>query len=125
MVYNDYNSSYEELCTKAGVRSLEDTRLHSLATEVYKSINHLSPPFMEEIFQLKQTPYNLRGTQKVNLPRRNTTTHGLHSISFLGPTIWNSLPEKIKQQPSLGKFKTSIKDWNPTRCKCAMCSHIT
>jgi hypothetical protein len=50
MVYRDYESSYEELCSRAGVRPLEETRLLSLATEAYKSVHHLSPPFIEDIF---------------------------------------------------------------------------
>ena len=44
-----------------------------------------------------------------------TVYHGNESISFLGPKIWNILPNKIKQQTSLNSFKKSVKKMEATR----------
>ena len=38
------------------------------------------------------------------------TNMGLNSISYLGPSLWNKLPEKIKQSPSVNVFKHKIKE---------------
>jgi hypothetical protein len=40
-VYEDYNSSYEELLQKAKVPSLQIRRMRTMALETYKIINNL------------------------------------------------------------------------------------
>ena len=43
------------------------------------------------------------------------------SISFLGPKIWNILPDKLKNATSLEAFKIQIKKWKPQNCPCRLC----
>ena len=40
------------------------------------------------------------------IPSIHTVYHGSESISFLGPKIWNILPDEIKQQTSLSSLKS-------------------
>ena len=35
--------------------------------------------------------------------------YGCRSFSFAAPTVWNSLPEPIRNHDNISKFKTSIK----------------
>ena len=37
------------------------------------------------------------------------------SLSFLGPKIWELVPEDTKQSESLEVFKNKIKQWVPSR----------
>ena len=37
-----------------------------------------------------------RKMDTLSVPKVETTSFGIKSISFLGPKIWNSLPNKIK-----------------------------
>ena len=46
---------------------------------------------------------------------------GTESISYLGPTIWNILPEKLKNVENAEHFKTEIKTWKPDNCPCRLC----
>ena len=46
--------------------------------------------------------------------------HGSESISFLGPKIWNILPDEIKQQTSLNSLKKSVKKWKPQDFPCRL-----
>ena len=32
-----------------------------------------------------------------------------HSISYMGPTIWNSLPHEIRETPIISSFKRKVK----------------
>ena len=48
---------------------------------------------------------------------------GTESPSFLGPKIWELVPEDLKQSESLDIFKSKIKNWVPLRCPCRLC-HI-
>ena len=42
-------------------------------------------------------------------------------VFFLGPKIWNILPDEIKQQTSLNSFKKSVTKWKPKDCPCRLC----
>ena len=50
MVYVDEESSFEELLQKDGSVSIHNRNLQFLAIEIFKSINGLSPTFMNDIF---------------------------------------------------------------------------
>ena len=68
---------------------MEVKRLKNLALEIFKTLNHLNPEYMKEIF-LKATNLIQRPTDiKVN--QNNTTKYGSKSLRSLGPHIWNSL----------------------------------
>ena len=39
------------------------------------------------------------------------TNMGLNSISYLGPSLWNKLPENMKKSSSLNTFKHKFKEF--------------
>ena len=39
------------------------------------------------------------------------TTLGQHSINFMGPKIWNSLPESVRNVDTLNRFKSEVKNY--------------
>ena len=51
VVYNDYDSSYNELLEKANENTIHIKNIHILMTEIYKLLNGLSPPIMSKIFK--------------------------------------------------------------------------
>ena len=111
LIYNDKNSSYEELLTKDGSVSIHHRNIQALATEFYKIKNGLSPELFTEIFAREtESHYNLRRCNDFRVPSIRTVYHGSESISFLGPKIWNILPAKIKQPASLNSFKNQLQN---------------
>ena len=70
------------------------------------------------IFQQRKAQTKLKKFKNV---AKNTTKYGHHSFTVLGPHIWNSLPEEIKQLPSLNTFKNYIKSWCGQKSKCYLC----
>ena len=42
---------------------------------------------------------------------------------YLGPKIWNTVPEEIQQKSSLFAFERQIKQWVPNKCPCRMCKN--
>ena len=93
-----------------------------MATEFYKIKNGISQELFTEIFARKaESHYNLRRCNDFRIPSIRTVYHGSESISFLGPKIWNILPDEIKQQTSLNSFKKSVKKWKPQDCPCRLC----
>jgi hypothetical protein len=52
LVYEDYNSSYEELLQKAKVPSLQIRRMRTMALETYKIINKLAPVCLHDLVHM-------------------------------------------------------------------------
>ena len=121
LMHNNKNSSYEELLTKEGSVSIHHRNIQALAIEFYKIKNGLSPELSTEIFAHETRSHNLRWCNDFRIPSIRTVYHGSESISFLGPKIWNILPDEIKQQTSLNSFKKSVKKWKPQDCPCRLC----
>ena len=71
---------------------------------MYKVKNNLCHERICTIFQLNNSPYNLR---KGNffLPRFNRVAYGKHSLPCLNPKLWNSFPLVIRNSTPLNKFK--------------------
>ena len=122
-VYQDYESEYEILCTKAGLTNLHLDRIRKIALEVYKSLNKLSPQYLHDLFQVKEQAVHLRKYKPVTVPKVRTTTFGLQSIRFEGANIWKALPNETKKLTSLKEFSTQLKAWKGYTCKCSLCKY--
>ena len=96
--------------------------LRLLAIEVYKCVNNFNPEYLNEMFTMKNCPYDLRDTCILESPTAYTTKYGLKSFRNYGAKIWNPLPNNCKSAVSLLDFKNMIKSWNGPRCKCSVCS---
>ena len=83
LVYNDKNSSYEELLTKDGSVSIHHGNIQALATEFYKIKNGLSSVLFTETFANEtEFHYNLRRCNDFRIPSIRTVYHGSESIFF-------------------------------------------
>ena len=121
VIYSDKQSSFQTLLEKDGSVSIHNRNLQFLATEMYKVKNNLSPSIIVELFEQRNENYNLRNNNPFTVTAVRTVHHGSESISFLGPKIWNILPDNIKNAESLNVFKTKIKSWKPETCPCRLC----
>ena len=90
-------------------------------TEIYKTRSGLSPPFMKDIFAVRNTGYDLRQGNDLQLPKVHTTTHDIETISFLENRLWSTLPNIIKQASTLSIFKSHTKCWKGENCNCRLC----
>ena len=88
IIYSDKTSSIESLLEKASSVSIQNRKLHLLATEMYKACKGLSPSITTELFKKKNEHlYNLRHNSQFTIPV-NSVYHETESVSFLGPKIW-------------------------------------
>ena len=46
---------------------------------------------------------------------------GKSSLRYLGPIIWNLVPENIKNFENVDKFRLAIRNWKPENCPCRLC----
>ena len=54
------------------------------------------------MFQVQKNTFNLRYFQK------SVNNMGLETLSYCAPQLWNMVPAKIRQSPSLSAFKEKI-----------------
>ena len=88
---------------------------------MFRFYTGLLPPLMNNIFKLNaEHSYNLGQVSEFSRPLVKTVYHGTESISYLGPKIWDILPEKLKSIDNLEHFKKEIKTWKSDNCPCRM-----
>ena len=121
-VYRDYTSDYEALLQRDESVSLQLSRQRQIAIEVFKIVHKMCPKYLEGLIpgNLKDCGYNLRYSN-IDLPDFSKVTYGKRSFSFIGASIWNSLPQCIRDVEILSQFKSLVKTWNGATCKCSMC----
>ena len=96
-----------------------------MATEIFRVGRILSPLIVNDIFTQKDNGrYNLRQISEFSRPRVKSVYHGKESVSFLGPKIWDMLPEDCKDIDNLNTFKTKVKKWKFENCPCILVDHI-
>ena len=77
---------------------------------------------MPEVFQVKeQGNYNLENQTDFVIPWVKSVNHGLESVRFLEPKIWESFPNGLKNKELFDNFKTAIKRWKLESCPCRLC----
>ena len=95
IIYSDKHSSYVALLEKDGSVSIHNRNLQILTTEMYKVSKGLSPPIITELFKGRdEQHYCLKNNVEFTIPVIRTIYHRSESISFLGPRIWNALPDR-------------------------------
>ena len=76
---------------------------------------------MKQLFPPKVSPYDLRNNNSFKRRRVNSVWHDNELVSYLGPKIWDLVPNEINESESLDGFKFKIKRWVPERCSCRIC----
>ena len=112
IIHNDYESSFETLLKCSKQESLLTKRLKIMILEVFKTVNRLNPSCLHDLFTKNEVVYDLR-TQKLEQPKRRTTTYGLRTFSYLGSKLWNLLASEYSEVNDIDyeRLKFLIKYW--------------
>ena len=75
---------------------------------MFKSLNKLAPGYLQDVFNIRSTDYNLRNScSKLTLPKPRTK-YLKRNFSYSETQLWNSLPQDVRNIKSLGQFKREI-----------------
>ena len=121
VAYKDYTSSFVSLLEKDRSVRIHQKNVQLPMAEMFKTTNNLNSSFMDEIFLKRSVTCNLRNTNTFLLPMVHTVKYGTEQIRYRGQRIWHSLPQEIKDSPSVQKFKNKIKYRNNEGCDCRLC----
>ena len=97
-----------------GWSSLAEMRMQHKAIMMYKIVHGLAPPYMTDMFreQLGPKVYYIRNSKlNLDIPAARTFLFK-NSFAFTGASIWNALPDDLKQLPSACAFKKKIKTYS-------------
>ena len=122
IIYQDKNSSFDELLTTDNSYTIHHRNIQTVCIELYKVAYGVAPKIMRLVFPTKpaiQYPWeNIFQTNNIR-----TVTWGSESLSYLGPKLWSLLPLHLKKLPTLKRFKPAIRRWRPDNCPCRLCKY--
>ena len=82
---------------------------------VYKALKGLAPSYLTSLLTYHTPLPKLRSSEKkfiLNQPRYKLHTMGRRAFSIAGPTLWNSLPDDVRNvELSVDQFKKKLKTY--------------
>mgnify|MGYP001792074473 CR=1 FL=1 len=118
---SDYTSPFEDLLAKTNSLKIHQKNIQILAIEIYKCLNGLSPPIMNDFFSYRKMNYNLRSFREIECENVNTLNCGLNTLTYKGSQLWQQIPDFIKSSENINLFKSKIKQWGNFDCPCNIC----
>ena len=120
IVYNESDSTYQDLMLRFGTCTMLHSRLKSIIFEVFKSLKGVNPAYIQDLITMKNQPYSLRKSYILEQGKKNTTNYGLRSFTYLGSKLWNDLPEYFKYVTELeiSEFKLLLKNLHVPNHNC-------
>ena len=106
-LYSDKSSQTSTLCDRIGY-SLVDRRIQNLLTIVFRTINYYPPEYLRDLFRLRDNIKNLKGANKLQVLKPNTTSYGKNSVKYLAVITWNKSSDTLRSLSSLSVFKKAV-----------------
>ena len=82
-----------------------------IATLTDKTVHLKQPLCLAQHLKLKSMHLNTRNNDQLRLqhPSVGTNSYGRRAFSYTAPTVWNKLPYKIRNAPSVTVFRKKLK----------------
>ena len=105
-VYKDFSSEYGRLTNKM---TLACRRCQDMLIIVLKALTNRRPAYIKSLFKLRDYVKNLRGVNKLVLPKVKTTWHGLKSTVYTASKAWNSLSDELRSMTNIKLFRQEVR----------------
>ena len=90
LIHNDNVSTFQDILDMTKEKTIYQNNLESLAKEIYKFLNRLSPPIMHDAFRIRNNKYNnLRNFQCLYYTNKRSAKYGTETVLYREPQIWN------------------------------------
>ena len=115
----DFSTHSPDLFETYNVIPIHRRNLELLLIEVFKTLHHLNPELMWNLFSVKHIKYQLRRGVTLELPAL-PARNGQNTFLFRAIMAWNHLPAKTKATDSLSEFISQLKSL-VIYCHCTYC----
>jgi len=76
---------------------------------IFKFFSNSAPKYFSEMYHPDVQGYNTRSSYQKLKPPFRKTNKGQNTLSYLGPKLWNKLPEEVKMSTNANNFKHKLK----------------
>ena len=105
LIYQEDTMTFKEFLEKDGAVTIHHRNIQNIGIEMFKAKNNLSPTMMKEIFPDRNySGPHLRSQVDFEVPPVNSVNNGQETLRFLGPIIWEMIPNGIKHSVSFEYF---------------------
>ena len=109
LLYNDTESSFEQLLSKENTFTIHQKNIQKVMIEMFKSKNDIGPKLLKDIFQNS----NYKGPtlrKPMDFKKSNICTqkYGERSLDYFGSKIWGLIPNEIREAETLEIFENKI-----------------
>ena len=80
-----------------------------MAGEVFKLLHQMSPEYIQDLVNFKESNYHFRKENQAQVSRVNSTKYGLRTFRYEASRIWNSLPKEISAAESYSQFQRMLR----------------
>ena len=79
----------------------------------FKALHGLAPGYLSDLITPHRPSRSLRSmvANLLILPKCRTKTYGERAFAVAGPTLWNSLPQPMRELTSVNQFKAHLKTY--------------
>jgi len=86
----------------------------------FKALHGLAPPYISDLIHTYSPARTLRSsdTGLLRIPRHKLSSFGGRAFCTAAPTLWNSIPQDIRDLSTLHEFKTHLKTYLFASCFC-------
>lgn len=110
----DLSSPSAELFNQLGWLRFDERVRYRKCILMYKALNNLAPTYLSNKFTYAHNMHNLdlrsATNQTLYVPKPTLEIYR-RSLTYSGPKLWNTLPESVRNAPSLGSFKQRYLRW--------------
>ena len=94
---------------KSGFDKLYNQRVTEQLCTIYRvvKIGDLPEPILE-LLKLRNSNYNVGGSDILNIPKVNSTTHCLKSWRYTTSKLWNSIPDDYRKLDNYNIFRRML-----------------
>jgi len=75
----------------------------------FKAVKNLVPTYLSDLFTIRENIKNLRDTNKLVIPKVNTTHYGTKSAAYTASKAWNSLLDTLRCMKTPKDFKIAAR----------------
>ena len=92
--------------------TVQNMLLYRDAQMAYKIMNGSVPFYLSGLLMRRSSIhcFNTRNRQDLNVPKCRKSL-AKSSFRYRAAKLWNAIPSKVKDSPTLNSFKRSIKNW--------------